>query len=40
MFRDAQREGIISKGIYPFSKVKVKRGKGRRLFLNKEQIEK
>lgn len=40
MFRDAQREDIISEGIYPFSKVKVKRDKGKRLFLNKEQIEK
>src|SRR5690606_36872914 len=40
MFRDAQREDIISEGIYPFSKVKVKRDKGKRLFLNKEPIEK
>ncbi len=40
MFRDAQREDIISEGIYPFSKVKVKKNKGKRLFLNKEQIEK
>ena len=40
MFRDAQREDIISEGIYPFSKVRVKRDKGKRLFLNKEQIEK
>lgn len=40
MFRDAQREDIISESIYPFSKVKVKRDKGKRLFLNKEQIEK
>lgn len=39
MFRDAQREDIISEAIYPFSKVKVKRDKGKRLFLNKEQIE-
>lgn len=40
MFRDAQREDIISEGVYPFSKVKVKRDKGKRLFLNKEQVEK
>ena len=40
MFRDAQREDIISEAIYPFSKVKVKRDKGKRLYLNKEQIEK
>ncbi|WP_209390679.1 site-specific integrase [Chryseobacterium sp. RR2-3-20] len=40
MFRDAQREDIISEAVYPFSKVKVKRDKGKRLYLNKEQIEK
>lgn len=40
MFRDAQREDVISESIYPFSKVKVKRDKGKRLFLNKEQVEK
>lgn len=40
MFRDAQREDIITEGLYPFSKIKVKREKGKRLFLNKEQIEK
>ncbi len=40
MFRDAQREDIISEAIYPFSKVRVKRDKGKRLYLNKEQIEK
>jgi site-specific recombinase XerD len=40
MFRDAQREDVIEENIYPFSKVKVKRDKGKRLFLNKEQIEK
>ncbi|MDN8996958.1 phage integrase SAM-like domain-containing protein, partial [Staphylococcus aureus] len=40
MFRDAQREDIISEAIYPFSKVKVKRDKGKRIFLNKEQVEK
>lgn len=39
MFRDAQREDIVSEGIYPFSKVKVKKDKGKRLFLNKDQIE-
>jgi len=40
MFRDAQREDIIGEHIYPFSKVRVKRDKGKRLFLNKEQVEK
>lgn len=40
MFRDAQREDVIPENIYPFSKVRVKRDKGKRLYLNKEQIEK
>lgn len=40
MFRDAQREDVIPENIYPFSKVRVKRDKGKRLFLNKEQLEK
>lgn len=40
MFRDAQREDVIPDTIYPFSKVRVKRDKGKRLYLNKEQIEK
>lgn len=40
MFRDAQREDVIPETIYPFSKVRIKRDKGKRLYLNKEQIEK
>jgi len=40
MFRDAQREDVIEENIYPFSKVRVKRDKGKRLFLSKEQVEK
>ena len=40
MFRDAQREDVIPETIYPFSKVRVKRDKGKRLYLKKEQIEK
>lgn len=40
MFRDAQREDVIEESLYPFSKVRVKKDKGKRLFLNKEQIEK
>ncbi len=40
MFRDAQREEVIPETIYPFSKVRIKRDKGKRLYLNKEQIEK
>ncbi|MEN2435858.1 site-specific integrase [Weeksellaceae bacterium A-14] len=39
MFRDAQREDVIGEHIYPFSKVRVKKDNGKRLFLNKEQIE-
>jgi len=39
MFKDAQREEIIPETLSPFSKVKVKRDKGKRLFLNKEQID-
>lgn len=40
MFKDAAREDIIPDSLYPFSKIQLKRDKGKRLFLNKEQIEK
>lgn len=40
MFRDAAREDIIEESLFPFSKVRVKREKGKRKFLNKDQIEK
>lgn len=39
MFKEAAREDIIPDSLYPFSKVQVKRDKGKRLFLNKEQLE-
>lgn len=39
IFKDAQREDIISDSLYPFSKVRVKKDMGKRLFLNKTQIE-
>lgn len=39
MFKEAAREDIIPESLYPFSKVQVKRDKGKRLFLNKEQLE-
>ena len=39
MFKEAAREDIILESLYPFSKVQVKRDKGKRLFLNKEQLE-
>lgn len=39
MFKDAIREEIITLQTYPFASVKIKREKGKRQFLNKEQIE-
>lgn len=39
IFKDAQREDIIPDSLYPFSKVRVKKDMGKRLFLNKTQIE-
>lgn len=39
MFKDAQREEIIPETLFPFNKVKVRKEKGKRLFLNKEQLE-
>jgi integrase/recombinase XerD len=40
MFKDAIREEIITLNTYPFSSVRIKREKGKRQFLNKDQIEK
>ena len=39
MFKDAAREDIIPESLFPFSKVRIKKDKGKRLFLRKEQIE-
>lgn len=39
MFKEAARVYVIPESLYPFSKVQVKRDKGKRLFLNKEQLE-
>ena len=40
MFKDAAREDVIPDSLYPFSKIQLKRDKGKRLYLNKEQLEK
>ena len=39
IFKDAQREDVIPETLYPFSKIKIKKDKGKRLFLNKDQVE-
>ena len=40
MFKAAMNEDLIPETMYPFSKVKVKREKGKRLFLTKDQFKK
>lgn len=40
MFKAAMNEDLIPETMYPFSKVKVKKEKGKRLFLNKDQFRK
>lgn len=40
MFKEAAREDVIPDSLYPFSKIQLKRDKGKRLLLNKEQLEK
>lgn len=39
MFKDAQREDIIPTSLYPFDKFRVKKEKGKRNYLNKEQLD-
>ncbi|MGV4413216.1 tyrosine-type recombinase/integrase [Chryseobacterium sp. T1] len=40
MFKAAMNEDLIPETMYPFSKVKVKKEKGKRLYLSKEQFRK
>lgn len=39
MFKEAIKEDIIPEYMYPFSKLTLKKDTGKRLFLNKEQIQ-
>jgi len=39
MFKEAQREDIIPVTLYPFDKFRVKKEKGKRNYLSKEQLE-
>jgi integrase/recombinase XerD len=39
MFKEAQREDVIPNTLYPFDKFKVKKEKGKRNYLTKEQLE-
>jgi len=39
IFKQAHKEDIIPESVYPFNKVKIKKTLGKRLFLNKQQLE-
>lgn len=39
MYKDAIREDIVSAMYYPFDKISVKKNKGKRLYLNTEQLQ-
>lgn len=39
MFKEARKEDVIEENMYPFNKLTLKKDTGKRVFLNKDQIE-